>query len=369
MVGGRYRLERVVGTGGMALVALARDEELDRPVAVKLVAEHLAVDERFRERFSREARMAARLIHPNIVQVYDVGEERGRPYIVMEYVDGVTLGSLVDEGGPLPAGEVVDIAIQICAGLEHAHAAGVVHRDVKPGNLLRRPDGAVKVADFGIARELDSTRFTQPGVVMGTVGYLAPEQATGDRPATAASDLYSLGAVLYLLLTGRPPFRARSAVEALVMQREQAVTPPGQVVPGIPPDLDAVVVRCLDPEPDGRPTSAADLARELAAASPQPTTEPIPEDLGVRATEVTGDGDGSTRPLTVPPEVQTRPRRAGRAWLALLAALLVVGFVIGWVLTAGSDGGGAPSGGDVSPQERTIRDARDLAEWIRENAG
>ena len=190
---GRYRLERPLGHGGMATVYLAHDVELDRPVAVKLLAESLAGDQAFRRRFLREARLAARLSHPNVVGVYDAGEaEDGRPYIVMEYVDGSTL-----EGrGRLPPREAVGLAVQACHGLAHAHAAGLVHRDVKPHNLLLRSDGTLKVADFGIARAAEATALTQVGTVLGTAAYLAPEQATGGE-VTPATDVYSLGAVLY----------------------------------------------------------------------------------------------------------------------------------------------------------------------------
>ena len=183
--GGRYRLERPLGHGGMATVYLAHDEELHRPVAIKLLAERLAGDADFRTRFLREARLAARLSHPNIVTVYDAGEaEDGRPYIVMEYVPGTTFAEL----GQIAPGEAVELAIQASRGLAHAHTAGLVHRDVKPQNLLLREDGTVKVADFGIARAAETTALTQVGTVLGTAAYLSPEQALGEQ-VTAAADI------------------------------------------------------------------------------------------------------------------------------------------------------------------------------------
>jgi serine/threonine protein kinase len=197
--GGRYRLERPLGRGGMATVYLAHDEQLDRAVAVKLLAENLADDATFRKRFLREARLAARLSHPNVVNIYDAGEtEDGRPYIVMEHVQGMTLADLMRQRGRLSAAEAAGLAVQACRGLAHAHAAGLVHRDVKPQNLLLGPGGTLKVADFGIARAAETTALTQAGTVLGTAAYLSPEQATGEE-VTSAADVYSVGAVLYQL--------------------------------------------------------------------------------------------------------------------------------------------------------------------------
>src|SRR3954454_7091739 len=173
----------------MAAVYLAHDEELNRPVAVKVLAEHLADDADFRARFLQESKLASRLSHPNVVQVYDAGETDGRPYIVMEYVSGDTLA----HRGKLSYEQVVPLALQACAGLQHAHAAGLVHRDVKPANLLVREDDVLKIADFGIARAAELTRLTQHGTILGTAAYLSPEQAAGAE-VTAATDIYSLGA-------------------------------------------------------------------------------------------------------------------------------------------------------------------------------
>ena len=226
LAAGRYRIERVLGRGGMAVVYLARDEELQRLVAVKVLAEHLADDDNFRARFLQEARVASRLAHPNVVQLYDAGETEGSPYIVMEYVPGTT----VAERGRISHVEVVRLALQACAGLQHAHDAGLVHRDVKPANLLVREDGVLKIADFGIARAAELTRLTQQGTVLGTAAYLSPEQAAGEE-VTAATDVYSLGAVVYELLTGRPPYEFESLAELAAQQKSGAITPLRDVEP------------------------------------------------------------------------------------------------------------------------------------------
>jgi eukaryotic-like serine/threonine-protein kinase len=373
---GRYRVEGELGHGGMASVYLAHDEELDRPVAVKLLAAHLAGEEGLRERFVREARMAARLSHPNIVQVFDAGEEDGRPFIVMECVRGETVADELRRHGKLSPARVVDLGLQVCGGLEHAHVSGLVHRDVKPQNILLREDGAVKIADFGIARAAEATKLTQIGSVLGTAAYLAPEQAAGE-PVTAAADIYSLGVVLYQLLTGRPPYEFGSLAEIVVKQREEAITPIRDLEPSVPERLEAVVMRCLARNPAYRPASAAELAHELAAASPEPPTVPLPPETGVRATDV----------ATVPLAAETRARPAarpprrdfalpGRAVWAIVAALAVLAAVVIGFAVAGLDGGAEPAPQERAPQIEPIppaddaaQQARNLAEWLRQNSG
>jgi eukaryotic-like serine/threonine-protein kinase len=246
----------------MAVVMLARDTSLDRPVAVKLLADRLEDDVDLRKRFLREGRFAAQLSHPNVVAVYDTGEHETQPYIVMECVEGVSLAEELQLRGRLPAEEVIQLGRQACAGLEHAHARGLVHRDVKPQNLLLREDGTLKVADFGIARLGDgSTTMTKAGTLIGTAAYMAPEVVHGE-PATPAADLYSLGAVLYELLTGRPP---RGTALAELASREPPA-PPSASAKGVPPHLDAAIMRCLDADPAGRP----DRRRSWRASSRRP---------------------------------------------------------------------------------------------------
>src|SRR5215472_4907760 len=210
VLGGRYVLEEVLGTGGMATVWRASDRVLDRPVAVKVLSPQLAADAGFAARFEREARHAARLTHPRLVTVFDCGTDAGRPFIVMELIEGRTLRQVLDQAGPLPPGQAAAIAVQVSEALEVAHAAGLVHRDIKPANIALS-GGEVKVLDFGIARADGLSGGTRTLGVLGTAAYLSPEQASGG-PVGPQSDLYSLGCVLFEMLTGAPPFAADSAV-------------------------------------------------------------------------------------------------------------------------------------------------------------
>jgi eukaryotic-like serine/threonine-protein kinase len=371
---GRYRLERELGRGGMATVHLARDGELDRPVAIKILAGHLSGDEDFRERFVREARMAAGLSHPNVVQVFDAGEDEGRPFIVMEYVPGVTLADELRRVGKLAPAAAVDLAVQVCAGLEHAHEAGLVHRDVKPGNLLLREDGVLKITDFGIARALEATQLTQDGSVLGTAAYLSPEQAVGER-VTAATDIYGLGVVLYELLTGRTPFVIESLADLVGKHRDAAVTPVRELEADVPEALEAAVMKCLARNPDYRPESAAELARELAAASPQPPTVPLPPPSGVRATEV--DTVPLTRAATRAEHGRSRARMRRVAAVAVLVVLALAAIAAGyWAAGRGDDPAPAPAQQADQPAVEPVpaaddpgTQARNLAAWLRDHAG
>jgi serine/threonine-protein kinase len=261
----RYKLERRLGVGGMATVQLALDTRLERYVAVKLLAEHLAEDSSFVSRFRREALAAARLVHPNIVQVFDFGSDdhSGRQFIVMEFVDGRSGAELLREHGRLEPGEAVDILTQACRGLDYAHRNGVVHRDVKPGNLLRTTDGGmVKLADFGIAKAAEQSDITKVGSVLGTAAYLSPEQARGE-PAGPASDLYALGVVAYQLMAGRLPYEAASLTD---LARLQGTSPPprlDELEPDVPPALAAAVLRALSGDPEARYPDAAAMEDAL----------------------------------------------------------------------------------------------------------
>src|SRR5687767_9138777 len=264
----RYRIERRLGVGGMATVQLAFDTRLERHVAVKLLAEHLAEDRNFVSRFRREALAVARLVHPNIVQVYDFGsdERSGRQYIVMEYVDGPSCAEILRESGRVAPDEAVHILTQACRGLAYAHRNGVVHRDVKPGNLLRSHDaGQVKLADFGIAKAAEQSDITKVGSVLGTAAYLSPEQARGE-PAGPSSDLYALGVVSYQLLAGRLPFEAASLTDLARQQDTTAPPPLHEVDPEIRPEVSAVVARALERDPASRFADAAAMDRALGEA-------------------------------------------------------------------------------------------------------
>jgi eukaryotic-like serine/threonine-protein kinase len=341
----------------MAIVELAEDEQLGRKVAIKRLSETLTGDDVFRERFLREARMAARLSHPNIVGIHDVGEEDGVPYIVMEYVEGETLGDLIAQEAPLDPDRAVDLLLQVCAGLEHAHAAGLVHRDIKPQNLLLRTDDTVKIADFGIARPVDGTQVTQVGTVLGTASYLAPEQALGER-VTGAADIYSLGAVAYELLSCRPPYVFESLADLTVKQREG----PPPSIPGVSPELERVVLGCLAFDPDARPRSAAALARELTDASVEPGTAVLPRSEATAATQV----------LTRPGPTVRIPRRVQLAiGGALAAAALIGGLTLG--LRQDDENPTPPPAQqgriDTLPRGETpAESARLLADWLRARA-
>jgi serine/threonine protein kinase len=288
----RYELGARLGVGGMSTVVEAFDRRLERHVAVKLLAEHLAEDPLFVSRFRREALAAARLVHPNVVQVFDFGldEPSGRHYIVMEIIRGKSGAELLREHGRLSVAEAVDLVSQSCRGLDYAHRNGVVHRDVKPGNLLRSDDGVVKLADFGIAKAMsaEESSITQVGSVLGTASYLAPEQARGEEAGPAA-DLYALGVVTYQLLSGRLPYESASLTELALKQQREAPAYLHELDPAIPEALSYVVDRALSLDARERQPDAEALRQELedgaAGIGSAPTS----------ATRATGPSTGATR--------------------------------------------------------------------------
>jgi serine/threonine protein kinase len=308
---GRYRLERRLGVGGMATVQLAFDTRLERRVAVKLLAEHLADDGNFVNRFRREALAAARLVHPNIVQVFDFGldDSTHRNFIVMEFVDGPSCAEILREQGTLAPNEAVDVLAQACRGLDYAHRNGVVHRDVKPGNLLRSDEGMVKLADFGIAKAAEDSDITKVGSVLGTASYLAPEQARGE-PAGPASDLYALGVVAYQLLAGRLPYDAASLTDLARLQESGPPPRLDELDPEIPRALAAAVARALHRDPEHRYADAAEMETALRdglrgrAPSDTEATWAMSDETATRM--LTGTGATSAVPRT---SSQSAPHR------------------------------------------------------------
>jgi hypothetical protein len=297
LIAERYELEELVGAGGMSSVYRAHDSLLERHVALKVMHEQLITDGDHVERFRREARLAAQLSHPNIVTVIDRGEQEDRQFIVFEYVEGENLKSLIVREAPLPEREAVELALQIAEGLAFAHSHGLVHRDVKPQNVLLTEDGRAKVTDFGIARSIDVHRgLTQTGTVMGTSDYISPEQARGG-PVDACSDIYSLGAVLYELLTGEVPFPGENFVSVAMRHvNEPAPGVRGQR-PDVSPRLDAAIRRAMAKDPDDRFPSMDAFGAELRACL---------SDHG-------GAGLGPTDETLVVPGPLHRPRRSRRA--------------------------------------------------------
>jgi serine/threonine-protein kinase len=259
----RYQLEEILGSGGMAIVYRASDSMLERTVAIKLLRQDFTRDPGFRENFRQEAKAAANLSHPNIVTVHDFGLDAGRLFIVMEYVPGTDLKSLLKQSGRLSIEETLDLLIQACAGVGYAHRAGLVHCDIKPQNMLITPEKRLKVVDFGIARALASIHPDEKSeVVWGSPQYFSPEQAAGAAPSPA-SDVYSLGVIMYEALTGQLPFTAESGTELARLHREAMPTAPRAINPSIPPNLEQILFKVLAKEPSTRYRTADQLGRVL----------------------------------------------------------------------------------------------------------
>jgi eukaryotic-like serine/threonine-protein kinase len=348
---GRYRILRRLGSGGMANVYLAEDEELGRRVAIKILNERYANDEAFIERFRREAKSAAGLSHPNVVSIYDRGEAEGTYYIAMEVIEGRSLKEIILTRGALPVDVAIAYAKQLLEALRYAHRHGIIHRDIKPHNVLVSTEERVKgheprlkVTDFGIARH-GASQMTEAGSIMGTAQYLSPEQARG-APVTAASDLYSAGVVLYEMLTGKVPFAGDSAIEIAMKHVNELPKPPSQLRPEVPPELDKIVLRALAKEPEDRYQTAEgfieDLERVEAGLPLTHETATAATAIlagaaaGTAATSVLPDGADQVaappkRPPPRPPEYdyEERPKRRVLPWL-LVALLLAGAAFAGW---------------------------------------
>ncbi|HKY24252.1 MAG TPA: Stk1 family PASTA domain-containing Ser/Thr kinase [Gaiella sp.] len=336
---GRYRLERKLGSGGMADVWLAEDQELGRKVAIKMLHERYANDVQFVERFRREATHAAGLSHPNVVSIYDRGEAEGSYFIVMEYVEGRTLKELIVTRGPCPVPVAVSYTRQVLAALRYAHRNGIVHRDIKPHNVLVDHEGRVNVADFGIARA-GSSQMTEAGSIIGTAQYLSPEQARG-APVDESSDLYSTGIVLYELLTGKVPFTGETPVEIAMKHLQQVPEAPSTIRPEIPRDLDLVVLRALAKEPAERYRTAKEMDRDLELVGRGEAVGPETEEAAtmvLRGETTAATAVAAGRPPTYGGDERYRSYdgevRRGRAWwpwLLALGAAIAIG-IGGWLL-------------------------------------
>jgi eukaryotic-like serine/threonine-protein kinase len=329
-LGGRYRIERELGRGGMAKVFLGTDTVLGRTVAVKILAPQYADDDSFVQRFRREAQAAASITHPNIVSVFDTGSDDGIHFIVMEYVEGRTLAEILAGGGRILPDRAIDIAMDVDRALEAAHARGVIHRDIKPGNIMLDPRGDVKVTDFGIARVTTTAdTVAQTAAIMGTAAYLSPEQAQG-LPNDGRSDIYSLGCVLYEMVTGRPPFLGDSPVAVASKQVLEQPVPPSRLNPDVTPDLDAVILRTLAKNPANRYQSAEEMRADL---------ERTKRGLPVLATPLLAAG--ATQVLDPPPAQATQvlpppePDR-GTNWVPIVVTLVLIALLgaLLWFLAA-----------------------------------
>ncbi len=403
MMSDRYELGERLGSGGMSTVYGATDRVLERTVAVKVLAEHLSDDEKFVARFRREALAVAKLIHPNIVQVYDTGVDEGRHYIVMEFVEGRSGAQLLQTEGRLGAAVSVQIGVQACSGLEYAHRQGIIHRDVKPGNLMviggpaargsraaghDPPTGemTVKLADFGIARAAEQTRLTQVGSVVGTAAYLAPEQARGEE-ASPAADVYALGVVIYQLLTGRLPWEGSTLAELAIRRENERPLSPSSYDPGVPEELSTAVLRALEGDVANRYRTAREFSAALrsglsgiqppVAADDAPTRVVAAETGATRAMADPPTPVAGQRPVRRPPAPArapvapaAKPKRSGFGrFMRVLGLLLLIGvlaaLIAGGVLLLTDAGQGTDAGSFIRDQINDQIDA--IEEFVRDN--
>ena len=324
MLGGRYRIAAQIGAGGMAQVFRGEDTVLGRPVAIKVLAAHFAKDAAFVARFRREAQAAARLNHPNVVNVYDTGSDDGTHYIVMEFVEGRSLSEFVSGGGRLTPERACELGESVCAALAAAHREGIVHRDIKSGNIMVDRGGRVKVMDFGIAHLDTDQTVEQTAAVLGTASYLSPEQARGE-PVDARSDLYSLGCVLYEALTGRVPFAGDSPVSVAYKHVNETPEPPSRLNADVPPSIDAIVLRCLAKNPANRYGSAEELGADLERARSGRPVQATPL-LSDQETVLIGrPGAGPSTAVMPPQEPQRTGRKVAVGVIATIAVLALLG--------------------------------------------
>lgn len=360
----RYVLDERIAVGGMGSIMSATDERLGRHVAVKMLKEELAHDPRFVERFRREARAVASLSHPNIANVFDYGEHDGHHFIVMELAPGKDLGRLLRDDGRLSPERAARIGSQICEALSHAHASGIVHRDVKPANAIVDANDRVKVTDFGIARAMGEATLTATGSVMGTAHYISPEQAGGAQ-IEPASDQYSMGIVLYEMLTGDVPFSGDSPLAVAMRHTSDQIPPPSEKNPKVPSQLDGVVKRATQKNPADRYPDARDMGAAMVAAVSGPATDPLggptmPMAGGAMAgagAATMVEGARSTATLADPADAQPLAASA-RRWnperigLFAVIALLAIGIIAALIFLAGTLSGDPTSTGGGQPKHR-----------------
>ncbi|CED91812.1 Stk1 family PASTA domain-containing Ser/Thr kinase [Actinomyces succiniciruminis] len=376
MLAGRYELRELIGRGGMAEVHLGYDTRLSRIVAIKLLRSDIAGDPTFQARFRREATSAAALNHPSIVAVYDSGEEeltqpdgtrRVVPFIVMEYVEGHTVRELLGEGEAVPISEAVEITTGVLDALEYSHRAGIVHRDIKPGNIMLTQAGAVKVMDFGIARAVEDSAatVTQTHAVVGTAQYLSPEQARGEV-VDARSDLYSTGCLLYELLTGQPPFTGDSAVAIAYQHVREIPKPPSSIAADIPDSLDRVVLKALAKNRDDRYQDAAHMRADLLAAARGLDVAAPATDTWAATTVLPQEAEAAAAAPS--PQEQTaaeeedEPRRRWWVWALVLVALIALGTLLGLYASGNLGGGGTTPTPSASPTAVAVPDVSGMSE-------
>ena len=364
----RYEIIKSIGEGGMANVYLAYDTILDRNVAIKVLRGDLANDEKFVRRFQREALSASSLSHPNIVAMYDVGEDNGLYYIVMEYVEGKTLKQLLKKRGSLTLSEAIDIMLQLTDGMAHAHDSYIVHRDLKPQNIMIQDDGQIKITDFGIAMALNSTQLTQTNSVMGSVHYLPPEQAAG-KGTTIKSDIYSMGIIFYELLTGELPFKGDSAVEIALKQMKEPLPDVHKLNNDIPQSIENIILKSTAKNPKNRYDDAKSMHNDLLTAlnddriNEPPYVYPYPENEVDETTKImqpiSDDTEGIATPIT-----DSKTKRTNKLVIALsiiagviVVALLAVFFIIPAVTAEKDVKVPDVSGMTVSKAEDTLEDA------------
>lgn len=323
-INNRYEIIRTIGEGGMANVYLGYDTILDRNVAIKVLRGDLSSDEKFVRRFQREALSASSLSHPNIVEVYDVGEDNGLYYIVMEYIDGKTLKQLLKKRGSLTLSEAIDIMLQITDGMAHAHDSYIVHRDLKPQNIMIKDDGQIKITDFGIAMALNATQLTQTNSVMGSVHYLPPEQAAG-KGCTIQSDIYSMGIIFYELLTGELPFKGDSAVEIALKQMKEPLPDVHKMNKDIPQSIENIILKATAKNPKNRYQNVREMYQDLLTAlnddrmNEEPYVYPYKEHETEDATKVMKPIDEG-EPIATPIVDETEKKT--NKWIKILAGVL-----------------------------------------------